>query len=54
MQFGLTERRMDFLPYLIVDDQRRAPYLTAAAAPQVRHRGGEDLDSQAADFTDSC
>jgi hypothetical protein len=54
MQFSLTERRMDFLPYLIVDDQRYAPYLTAAAAPQVLYRGEEDLGSQAAYFTDSC
>ena len=53
MQFRLIERRVDFLPYLIVDDQRHAPYLTAAA-PQVLHRGAEDLGSQAAYFTDSC
>ena len=35
MQFGLTERRMDFLPYLIVDDQWHDIYLAADGARRV-------------------
>jgi hypothetical protein len=54
MQFSLTEGRMDFLPYLIVDDQWHAPYLTDAAARYVLCRDAADLYSHTAYFTDSC